>query len=564
MAIQVSPSVIVQEIDRTNTIPALATSVGGYAGAFKWGPVSEIVSISNERSLIETFGAPDDNSFKHFYLASQFLSYGNQLRVVRIESGSLRNSVSNPQLDNGNEIVNDVVINNETDYTTKTEVNFEGNFFAARFPGSIGNSLEVLVVPEGYYSVVSADEDYGVYKNSFFDPGENELHILVLDKDGTWSGQKGTILESFIGLSTLPTARNSDGTSNYYKKVIQNRSSYIWAGVDLDITESTPKEIGDIVFGFSGGADYSNWETGDGSELGDLKQGYDLFRDTETININLLIGPQFNVGNTTTSSDVVMANYLIGLVESRKDLVVTLSPSIERTVNKTNSQATSNVIAWANALQSSSYAFLDSSALYIYDKYNDTYRWVCASGATAGLMALTDLVADPWFSPAGFNRGQLRNVVKLSFNPNQANRDDLYSASVNPITSIPGQGIVLFGDKTGLKRPSFFDRINVRRLFITIEKAIGESAKFYLFEFNDPFTRGQFVSSVEPFLRDVQGRRGITDFRVVCDESNNTEEVINQKRFVADIYVRPNLSVNFIRLNFIGVRNTVDFSEIAG
>ncbi len=560
MAIQVSPSVIVQEIDRTNTIPALATSVGGYAGAFKWGPVSEIVSITNERSLIETFGAPDDNSFKHFYVASQFLSYGNQLRVVRIGSSSLRNSVSR-----GNETVNSVVINNETDYTTKTTVDFKNNFFVARFPGSIGNSLEVLVVQKGYYDVVSADEDYGVYKNSFFDPGENELHILVLDKDGTWSGQKGTILESFIGLSTDSTARNSDGTSNYYKRVIQNRSSYIWAGVDLVITESTPnKVIGDIVFGFSGGVDYSNWETSDAPELGDLKGGYDLFKDNETININLLIGPQFNDGNTTTSPDVVMAKYLIDLVESRKDLVVTLSPSIDRTINKTNSQATTNVIAWANALQSSSYAFLDSSALYIYDKYNDTYRWVCASGATAGLMALTDLVADPWFSPAGFNRGQLRNVVKLSFNPNQANRDDLYSASVNPIASIPGQGIVLFGDKTALKRPSFFDRINVRRLFITIEKAIGEAAKFYLFEFNDPFTRGQFVSSVDPFLRDVQGRRGITDFRVVCDESNNTEEVISQKRFVADIYVRPNLSVNFIRLNFIGVRNTVDFSEIAG
>lgn len=563
MAIQVSPSVVVQEIDRTNTVPSFATSVAGFAGAFKWGPVSEVVSINNERSLIEAFGQPDDDTFKSFFLASQFLSYGNQLRVARTASSSLRNAVSNPS-ETDDEIVNGVVINNETDYTTKSEVNFEDNYFAARFPGSIGNSLQVLVVPEGYYNTVAGDDDFGVYKNALvFPPQENEVHILVIDKDGRWSGQAGTILESYLGLSMLPSARSTDGTSNYYKKVIENRSKYIWAGATLDISSEDP-DIDDIVFSFNGGVDYSNWETGDESDLGALKQAYDLFSDPETIDINFLIGPQFNVGNTTSSPDVVMGNYLISIAESRKDIVVCLSPSIERTLNRSNSVATTNVVNWANAIQSSSYAILDSSALYIYDKYNDSYRWICASAAMAGLMAATDAVADPWFSPAGFTRGQLRNVVKLSFNPNQLNRDDLYTASVNPIASIPGEGTVLFGDKTALKRPSFFDRINVRRLFITIEKAIGASAKTYLFEFNDASTRGQFVATVEPFLRDVQGRRGITDFRVVCDDSNNTDEVVSQKRFVADIYVRPTFSINFIRLNFVGVRSTVDFSEIAG
>jgi phage tail sheath protein FI len=207
---------------------------------------------------------------------------------------------------------------------------------------------------------------------------------------------------------------------------------------------------------------------------------------------------------------------------------------------------------------------LDSTALYVYDKYNDVYRWIPAAGTVAGLCANTDNVADAWFSPAGLNRGVLRNVVKLALNPKQAQRDTLYKARVNPIVSFPGEGIVLFGDKTALAKPSAFDRINVRRLFIAIEKAIATAARSQLFEFNDEFTRAQFLNLVEPFLRDVQGRRGITDFRVVCDESNNTAQVIDTNRFVADIYVKPARSINFITLNFIATRTGVEFSEIVG
>ena len=219
---------------------------------------------------------------------------------------------------------------------------------------------------------------------------------------------------------------------------------------------------------------------------------------------------------------------------------------------------------WADSIGSSSYAVFDSGALYVFDKYNDTFRWINAAGDIAGLCAFTDNVQDPWFSPAGFNRGQIRGVTKLAFNPIKAERDTLYKARVNPIVSFPGEGIILFGDKTAQAKPSAFDRINVRRLFIVLEKAIATAAKFQLFELNDEFTRAQFRNLVEPFLRDVEGRRGMTDFQVVCDETNNTPQVIDTNRFVADIYIQPARSINFISLNFIAVRTGVEFSEIAG
>ena len=253
---------------------------------------------------------------------------------------------------------------------------------------------------------------------------------------------------------------------------------------------------------------------------------------------------------------------MIALAEGRKDCVVFVSPRIADTVN--NATAAADVITWANQLTSSSYAVIDSTALYVYDKYNDEYRWIAASGTTAGLCANTDNVADAWFSPAGLNRGQLLGVTKIAFNPKKADRDDLYKARVNPIVSFPGECTVLFGDKTALAKPSAFYRINVRRLFIVLEKAVSTASKFQLFEFNDEFTRAQFRNLVEPFLRDVKGRRGITDFFVVCDNTNNTGEVIDGNRFVADIYIKPARSINFITLNFVATRTGVEFSEIVG
>ena len=291
--------------------------------------------------------------------------------------------------------------------------------------------------------------------------------------------------------------------------------------------------------------------------VGELETAYDLFDDAETVDINLLIGPE-----TAAADDVTMANKMIAIAEGRKDCVAFVSPAVAETVN--NATAAADVKTWADALTSSSYAVIDSTALYVYDKYNDVYRWIVASGAMAGLCANTDNVADAWFSPAGFTRGQILGVTKIAFNPKKAARDDLYKARVNPIVSFPGEGIILYGDKTAQSRPSAFDRINVRRLFITLEKAVSTAAKFQLFEFNDEFTRAQFRNLVEPFLRDVKGRRGITDFQVICDATNNTGAVIDGNRFVADIYIKPARSINFITLNFIATRTGVEFSEIIG
>jgi phage tail sheath protein FI len=268
-----------------------------------------------------------------------------------------------------------------------------------------------------------------------------------------------------------------------------------------------------------------------------------------------------------SDADGTLATHIINnIAEDRKDCIAVISPERADVVNNnvTPQAARDAVIAYRDTLPSSSYAVMDSGWKYMYDKYNDVYRYVPLNGDTAGLMVQTDLTRDPWYSPAGFNRGTVRNTIKLAFNPSKTDRDELYKKGVNPVVTFPGQGTILFGDKTMLARPSAFDRINVRRLFIVLEKAISTAAKFTLFEFNDDFTRAQFRNLVEPFLRDVQGRRGITDYRVVCDSTNNTGEVIDRNEFVGDIYIKPNRSINFIQLNFVAVRSGVEFSEVVG
>ena len=280
-----------------------------------------------------------------------------------------------------------------------------------------------------------------------------------------------------------------------------------------------------------------------------------MLGDAETVDVNLLFG-------ITEGSDTGVPQALLATATDRKDCVAFVSPSITDTVG--NTAPAEAVKTFADQLTSTSYGVIDSTALKVYDKYNDVYRWIPACGHIAGLCANTDNVADAWFSPAGFTRGQLLGVTKLAFNPSQADRDTLYKARVNPIAAFPGQGIVLYGDKTAQAKPSAFDRINVRRLFIVLEKAISTAAKYQLFEFNDEFTRAMFRNMVEPFLRDIKGRRGITDFAVVCDATNNTGQIIDSNQFVADIYIKPARSINFITLNFIATRTGVEFSEIVG
>ena len=291
-----------------------------------------------------------------------------------------------------------------------------------------------------------------------------------------------------------------------------------------------------------------------------------MFGDTESVDINLVLGGPGHDGVATDNSEFdTHGTMIIDLVERRRDCVAFISPRRGAVVNVANvNTQTSNVKTGFDLLPSSSYAVFDSGYKQMFDKYNDVFRFVPLNGDIAGLCAFTDRVADSFFSPAGFNRGNIRGAIKLAYNPQQADRDILYRARINPVVNFPGQGVVLFGDKTALTKPSAFDRINVRRLFLLLEKAIATASKFQLFEFNDEFTRAQFRNLVEPFLRDIQGRRGITDFSVVCDANNNTGEVIDRNEFVADIFIKPARSINFITLNFIATRTGVAFSEVGG
>ena len=406
----------------------------------------------------------------------------------------------------------------------------------------------------------------------------DELHIVVVDEDGGITGTAGTILETFEGLSQASDAKNSTGGSNYYVDVIYSDSKYIyWMDHEATLANAGSAKTGQtfdntftqtittIATSLGSGVDGSSAFT---PTNGELATAFDRFNDTENVDINLLIA-----GPSQTSADATgdtLATKVIDIAEQRKDCVAFISPARDDVVSKSGSDVsdpikqTVNVKAFADGLASSSYAVIDSGYKYMYDKYNDVYRYVPLCGDIAGLCARTDNVADAWFSPGGFNRGQIRGAVKLAFNPNQTQRDELYKARVNPVVTFPGQGTVLFGDKTAQAKPSAFDRINVRRLFIVLEKAIATAAKFQLFEFNDEFTRAQFRNLVEPFLRDVQGRRGITDFSVVCDDTNNTGEVIDRNEFRADIFIKPARSINFIQLNFIATRTGVAFSEVAG
>jgi phage tail sheath protein FI len=559
MAFQVSPGVQVNEIDATNVVPAVSTSIGGFAGSFNWGPVEEVITVGSENELAATFGAPDDNTAKYFLVAASFLKYGNALKVVRVASGH----------DNATADGSGQLIKNEDDYDNAGALSV-GNW-VAKYPGVLGNSIKVSMITGGissfsgwtYSSSFDAAPktsqyalDLGKDENTHLD----ELHIAIVDEDGAISGTPGTVLETFAFVSQGSDAKNSDGTSNYYKDVINSQSSYIWwAGHDSSLSDAGETIVANATFttntaaiedSLTGGSD-DNAPT-----VGEIATGYDLLEDADTVDVNLLFATPDANGAETIAED------LISIVNARKDCMAFVSPPIEDTVGSITPAA--DVKAFADGLSSTSYASCDSTALYVYDKYNDVYRWIGAAGHHAGLCANTDSVADAWFSPAGVNRGQLLGVTKLAFNPKKADRDTLYKARVNPIVSLPGQGTLLFGDKTLLSRPSSFDRINVRRLFIALEKAVSTAAKAQLFEFNDEFTRAQFRNLVEPFLRDVKGRRGLTDFLVVCDNTNNTSAVIDGNKFVADIFIKPSRSINFITLNFVATRSGVEFSEISG
>lgn len=416
-----------------------------------------------------------------------------------------------------------------------------------------------------HYNAVDGAPGQSNYQANFGNTSaSDELHVVVTDEDGLFSGVPGTILEVFEGVSRATDAKTEDGSTNYYKTVVNNGSAYVYYANDragaasaASLSLATSSNVKPTTINFVGGTDGDD-ESNVG--LGTVLAAYDMFASAESVDISLVLTGKSRGGTNGEQ----LANYLIdNIAEVRKDCVVFLSPEKSDVVNNAGDE-TADVIEFRSGVRSTSYSVMDSGYKYQYDKYNDIYRYVPLNGDVAGLCVRTDDQRDPWFSPAGFNRGQIKNLVKLAHNPGKAYRDQLYKAGVNPVVTFPGQGTILFGDKTLLSKPSAFDRINVRRLFIVLEKAIATAAKFTLFEFNDDFTRAQFRNLVEPFLRDVQGRRGIYDFKVVCDTTNNTGEVIDRNEFIGDIYIKPAKSINYIQLNFVAVRTGVEFSEVVG
>jgi phage tail sheath protein FI len=408
-------------------------------------------------------------------------------------------------------------------------------------------------------SAPSTSDYWNARNPSVVDTGNDEVHVVVVDVKGRFSGLSGQVLERFAFASKIASAKKEDGSTNYWVDLVNKNSKYVRV-LATNVPASMKSTDESTVFATNvasvtettqGGAD------GDEARDDDIIVGYDLFSNAEVVSVSLLpIG----------AHSAIVAQYVIqNICEVRKDCVAFVSPAMDSVVNYDPTSVVEDIKADREALLlSSSYGVMDCNWKLMYDKYNDTNRWVPCNGDVAGCCVRTDSERDPWWSPAGLNRGQIKNVIKLAFNPDKADRDDLYLASVNSIVSLPGQGVVLFGDKTLLSKPSAFDRINVRRLFIVLEKAIALAARYFLFEFNDAFTRAQFKAMVEPYLARVKAARGIYDFRVVCDETNNTGEVIDHNQFVGDIYVKPARSINFINLNFIAVRTGVAFEEVVG
>ena len=670
MGFQVSPGVEVKEVDLTNIVPAVSTTIGAVCGPFEKGPVSEITSISSEKQLVEVFGKPNANNFEYFFTAANFLQYSNSLRVVRTESalknassgGSgilIRNtlhyqeSFADGQGTHGtwsartagihaNGIKIDICDKNNFSEMSNKQVNdasasaaettitmdaFDAADFAVgeviEFYSDAGGSVyatgheaqkyEITAVdtsaetitlrqlddPAGSGLIADlADDSYVKRYWRFADlfdtaPGtsdfatargvlDDEIHIVVYDSSGRQTGfdndvageRLNSVLETFAFVSKHPEATTPQGNSNYYPDVIYRDSKFIYWGDHPTAAIDASGDWGQPLssdLSVQGSSAFNKLSTGvenvDRSTLangtddyavtdGEQLTSYARFDDGEAVDVNLIMAAK------ATST---LATNLITIVEKRKDALVFISPERSDVVGVADSNTqTTNVKNFFDLLPSTSFAVFDSGYKYQYDRFNDVYRYVPLNGDIAGVTAFTESVADAFFSPAGFTRGQIRGAVKLAYEPNKDQRDTLYKARINPVNSFPGQGTVLFGDKTALAKPSAFDRINVRRLFIILEKAIATAAKFQLFEFNDEFTRAQFKNLVEPFLREIQGRRGITDFKVVADESNNTGEVIDRNEFVADIFVKPTRSINFITLNFVAVRTGVAFTEIGG
>tara|TARA_Y100000768_G_scaffold360595_1_gene317953 strand:+ start:1003 stop:2772 length:1770 start_codon:yes stop_codon:yes gene_type:complete len=579
-----SPAVVVKEIDLTGGVPNVQSTTGAIVINSRWGTVEERVKLSSEAELVEKFGSPDSATTISFHRANFFLKYSNALQTVRVIDTTAKNAVSTTgqtAAATSAGLPTEVVKNEASFNSQLSGLDSDLHTFVAKYPGALGNSLQVSLCP---HSANDSAFTQWAYKNEFdAAPGtssfatknnasNDEVHVAVIDKTGGFTGTQGTVLERYAFTSLGSNAKNDDGTTNFVKDILNENSKYVWlvdfdsdlrgagAGTSIDSGDNFTKTTGttntDIDYNFSQGVDVATLTTSN------ILAGYDLFEDKDQVEIDFLIAPDM----TSRADQTTIVNDLVTTAQSlRKDCVVTTSPARSDVVNVTSSSdIITNIVATADTFTKSSYLVMDGNYLKVYDKFNDQFIEIGAASSTAGIMAATDLNRAPWFSPAGSRRGQYLGITSISFTPTKPQRDTLYKAGVNPIANIPGAGVILFGDKTKLARPSAFDRINVRRLFLVLERAIARAAEQVLFEFNDEFTRAEFVNIVEPVLREVKGRRGITDFRVVADATNNTPAVIDRNEFIASIFIKPARSINFVTLNFVAVRTGVDFEEVVG
>ena len=619
MAFQTSPGIYTNEYDFTQTAVGASGGAGAIAGVFNDGPINLPILVTSEKELVSIFGAPSDNNPETFFAAADFLSYSNRLWVTRVADSTIVNAVTSgtaARIINATEALAANTIGAIIARTPgikgnslKVVVCPSGNAYSNAITGisisvgantgtvtdfaklSVGDILQVNDGTADYDLVVTAAANSSVqfktsyrgksslstasgtrfwrYYKSTKAPTTGNIHIAIVDEDGAYTGITDNLLEIYKNVSVTAGAKRSDSTNNYYKDQINfglgtadgKPSQYVFA-TGTNLTASGVVAYSSL----AGGGDGANADSTENTvSLSELQSGYDFYADKSTYDIRYILAGKARGATATIAGRAQIANYLIdNIAEYRKDCMVFVSPSANSITSPaiSGSTAVTDTIAFRNALSSSSYAVLDSGYKYRYDNYNKVYRWVPMNGDMAGLVARTAIDRDPWYSPAGYNRGKLKNVIKLAFNPNEAQRDALYPNDINPIVTQSGDGTLLFGDKTLAGLNTAFDHINVRMLFITIEKAIQEAAKASLFEFNDAFTRAQFKNIVEPYLRDVQGRRGIYDFKVVCDETNNTPQVIDSNTFIGDIFIKPARSINYIQLNFIAVPTGTAFEEI--
>ena len=584
MAFRVSPGINISEQDLTTVVPNVAVAIGAFAGPFQWGPVLERTTVTTENELVDIFGKPNSDVARHWWCAANFLAYANNLLIARVVGPQAVNSAIG---DNG--AGTPVLVKTATAYD---DVTFDaGTLFVAKYPGILGDSLFVEACDSAGFTAWTYKDNFDGAPLTSPDVANaggsgDEMHVIVIDSQGLWTGTPGFVLEKFAYVSKAIDGKRPDGSSNYVKDVLRNESKYVWIGTVTQLTELS--DDGNNVAGFTkAGSVFRQFTTsstgytpggqlagGVDDNLGGtnnvtaakLIEGFNLFKDDSVVDVNLIIGgPGEDASDTDVGTSLVA---MVGLgANARPDAMVFLSPTFTDAVTTpltSSTTATTNMVTTKTTYGSNNFVVMDGAWKYQYDRYRDVFVYVPMNGDTAGLVARTEETNDAWWSPAGMNRGQVKNVVRLTWEPNRADRDKLYQASINPFITMRGAGVLMWGDKTCQIKPSAFDRINVRRLFIVLEKAISTAAKSLLFEFNDEFTRAQFVNMVQPFLREVQGRRGITDFKVVCDTSNNTGQIIDTNQFVGDIYIKPARSINFIQLNFIAARTDVSFSEIGG